>query len=184
VVKEQNPVEDAKAATGINVKQMVTIGAITAATGTIVGAVVMELYRYMRPKLPIPQSAIAPQPGAPQGNPALGWPQPQTPWQPHPSGFPPLSAPVPGLPNPAAAPASPQPSAQVPSYQQPPGYQLFAPPQSNPYAPQPALPPADQVAIPNLETSQPEPLSRPELAQWQRGLEAWERRLERRDNEP
>lgn len=179
VVKDKNPVEEEKpAASGVNVKQMMIIGAITAATGTIVGAVAMELYRFMRPKIPIPQPGVPP-----QQNPALPWPQQQAPWEPHPSGFPPVQQPFAPTTHQGSAVPPTQAQTAVPIYQQGTAYQLPPYPQANPQAQQPALPPAHQAALPAIETSPPEPLSRPELAQWQRGLEAWEHRLDRRDNE-
>lgn len=184
VVKDKNPVEEENpSATGVNVKQMMMIGAITAATGTIVGAVAMELYRYMRPKIPIPQPGVSPQLGAPTQNPALPGAQ-QAPWQPHPSGFPPLQQAPPMMQHPGVFQA---PQAPVPSYQPHAGYQLPPYAQANPLAPAqvpaPALPSAAPPPVPAIETSPREPLSRPELAQWQRGLEAWERHLENRDHE-
>lgn len=168
VVKEQNPVEEEKAPPGINVKQMVTIGAITAATGTVVGAVVMELYRYMRPKIPIPQAIPTT-----QQNPALPW-APQMPQAP---------AFQPNMGIPAPPQYAGQTQASLPPFQ--PGYAREALPPAqyanpNQYAPQAALPPAPHEIVPTIAPER-EPLSRTQLAQWQRGLESWERRLERRD---
>jgi len=180
VVKESNPVQEDTASPGINTKQMVKIGAITAATGTVVGAVVMELYRYLRQKIPVPQAPTqAAQ--AMQSNP---W-TPQAPFSPSPV-FPSLSS-YPPAPQPPVPGQSPMPYAQPNPYGQ-----------QNPYAPQFALPPTPQEIVPApvqvpvpvpapapapAPAASHEPLSRPELAQWQRGLEAWEHRLDRRDND-
>lgn len=146
-VVKPNHAEDDKATGGVSVKQLMMVGAITALTGTVVGAVAMEIYRYLRPKIPIPQ----PQPAStPLANPMMPWMLQQ---QPHPSSFPPIPFP----------------------------YQPYV--QPNPYVPQYALPPAPPAmaapapAIPALQ-SQSEPLSRTQLAQWQRGLEGWQRELE------
>lgn len=167
--RNENPVEEEKSASGVNVKQLVFVGAITALTGTVVGAVATELYRYFRRKVPIPP------PDQPQANPALPpWMQaPIGPVQPHPSGFPPMPqqqfSPMQAVQQIGAFPQQPQ-----PNYGQMGPYPYGSAP--------PALPPppAQNVALPSAQP-QAEPLSRPELAQWQRGLETWQRDLERRE---
>lgn len=142
---------------GISARQVMAIGALTALTGTVVGAVAMEIYRYVRPKIPIPQPP--PQPsmyGMPQQNPMLSW-SPAGSYMPSPSYMPVGQyAPLPFTPmgTPYVTPMMGLPPAQ----------------------PQPMLP----AAIPALAPD-PEPLSRTQLAQWQRGLDAWQRDLERRE---
>jgi hypothetical protein len=152
---KQNPEEEKPS--GISVKQTMIMGALMALTGTVVGAVSMELYRYLRPKVPIPQPPA--QPSLTQ-NPAYPWMQQVA--QPGFSMLPPQYT-----------------IQQVGAYptQQPP---IAA---QNPFMqPLLQLPPA-QTVMPMLppQAQDPEPLSRAELARWQRGLEGWQRELERRD---
>ncbi|MDP3910844.1 MAG: hypothetical protein Q8Q14_10690 [Gemmatimonadales bacterium] len=150
-----NPTEEEKASS-INVKQVMLIGAITALTGTVVGALSMELYRYLRPKIPIPPPSpypmLPPQQAQTVQNPGYTWPTPMQPQQPQYA------------------------VQQIGAFPSP---QSF--PQQNPYPPMAALPPV-QSAVPALPVAEPEPLSRGELARWQRGLEGWQRELERRDS--
>lgn len=151
-----NPTEEEKSSS-INTKQIMLIGALTALTGTVVGAISMEIYRYLRPKIPIPPPPAYPmlppqQQTAP--NPGYLWTTPMPYGQP--------------LPNPQPQYAVQQIGAfPAPQYPPQPNYQ-------------PALPPA-QTVVPALPVSEPEPLTRGELARWQRGLEGWQRDLERRD---
>lgn len=181
--KQQNPVEGPKAA-GVNVKQVVWIGALTALTGTVVGAVATEMYRYFRRKLPIPPPAA---PGQVAQNPyGVPYAQPLPPgWAPAPPMPPASFAQNPGQFVPAAVQQiqpqqQPQYSPPAPSYFTPPALPAGAYAQNG----QQALPPAASVpVVPSPPSSNNEPLSRPELAQWQRRLEGWERDLDRRDRE-
>jgi hypothetical protein len=155
---KQNPEEEKPS--GINVKQTMIMGALMALTGTVVGAVSMELYRYFRPKIPIPIPQPTPQPALTQ-NPVYPWMQPIS----QPTGFPMM-----------------QPQYTI---QQIGGYPTQQPALAaqNPFMqPLLQLPPA-QTVMPMLppQAQDPEPLSRAELARWQRGLESWQRDLERRD---
>lgn len=163
VVKTANPDEE-KGDSGINAKQIMMIGALTALTGTVVGAVSMELYRYFRPKIPIPLPP--PYPMLPQAQPQVAQ-NPGYPW----------ASPLPQYPGPVQPQYAPQPQYAI--------QQIGAfPPQvqPNPY-PQLALAPSQVLpAIPTLPSTEPEPLSRGELARWQRGLEGWQRDLERRES--
>lgn len=184
-----NPVEDPKPSSGIDVKQLMLVGGVTALTGTIVGAVAMEIYRHLRPKIPIPmpgqQGQVTQNPGYPQTEPQLplGWaPQPQPNYgMPQAPAFVPTAVqqvgafpPQQALPPPAYPPAyAPAPMALAPAYQNPaPAPQAAPQPQSVPISPQP----------PSQADAHREPLSRPELAQWQRRLEGWERNLDRRQS--
>jgi hypothetical protein len=160
-----NPADEEKATAGVNVKQVMLIGAITALTGTVVGAVGSEIYRYFRSKVPIPP------PG--QQNAGSIAPNPTMPWmQPHPlTQLPQMAMPQA---SPYALPPAPQYAVQ----------QMGAFPQpqvaQNPYPQMMALPAPPAVQEPAFSRDA-EPLSRPELAQWQRRLESWQRELERRE---
>lgn len=166
--RQANPVEE-KAATGINIKQLMMVGGVTALTGTIVGAVAMEIYRHLRPRIPIPMPGQQPQPMV---APNPGYPLP--PQQMMPMGWPPQSTP-----QYAGQPAFvPQAVQQIGAFPQ----QPIAP--TYPYS-NPALPPVSSATpvLPHGPQAEAEPLSRPELAQWQRRLEGWERTLDRRDTQ-
>ncbi len=187
--RKKNPVEEEKPSTGVNYKQVIWIGALTALTGTIVGTVATEVYRHFRPKIPIPQPGA--QPAQVVQNP--GYPQPQLPlgWAPAQPTYAQAAAPafVPGAVQQVGAFPPQQPAPQLVA--QPPAYVNAPALQAGAYAtnPMPALPPAQPPAqhvpaVPQPPSSghgQAEPLTRPELAQWQRRLEGWERELERRE---